>query len=188
MDETRSNAPQHGRKSETASPGGPSDRQPASDGWAGHSPTRLPVRRHPAHGLLISPDTPTIVYLTVCTKDRQPWLAAHEVHALLRLVWTAASAWLVGRYILMPDHVHLFAAPGETEIPFDNWIRYWKSQFSKGHHNPNHRWQTDHWDTRLRSWEAYDSKWDYVCNNPVRRGLVAKAEDWPFQGEIHPLY
>jgi putative transposase len=102
----------------------------------------------------------------------------------------------------MPDHIHLFAAPGPivdsnrlsgsfalpgTVIPFDNWVRYWKSQFSKRHRNPAHRWQTDHWDTRLRRSESYASKWEYVRNNPVRHGLVKSAEDWPFQGRIHDL-
>ena len=75
------------------------------------------MRKHPAHGVLIIPNRPTIVYLTVCTKDRQPWLATPEVHALLRLVWTDAAAWLVGKYMIMPDHIHLFAAPDKWQSP-----------------------------------------------------------------------
>jgi len=27
-------------------------------------------------------------------------------------------------------------------------------------------------------------KWDYVRENPVRAGLVSKAEEWKYQGEI----
>ena len=146
------------------------------------------MRKHPAHGVLVVPNRPPIVYLTVCTKGRQPWLATSEVHDLLRSVWTDdATAWLVGKYIIMPDHIHLFAAPGQMEITFDNWVRYWKSQFSKQHRNPAHRWQTDHWDTRLRASESYASKWEYVSNNPVRHGLVERAEYWPFQGQIYDL-
>jgi putative transposase len=137
--------------------------------------------------VLINPETPTIVFLTVCTKDRQPWLATADNHSLLRRVWTEATAWLVGRYMVMPDHLHLFAAPGHPELSLERWVQYWKSQFSKGHGNRAHRWQTDHWDTRLRSGESYDSKWEYVVNNPVRHGLVARAEDWPYQGEINEL-
>ena len=34
---------------------------------------------------------------------------------------------------------------------------------------------------------AYEEKWEYVRNNPVRAGLAARAEDWPFQGVIHEL-
>jgi hypothetical protein len=39
----------------------------------------------------------------------------------------------------------------------------------------------------LRSGESYSQKWDYVRENPVRGGLVERAEDWPFAGEIHDL-
>jgi putative transposase len=132
------------------------------------------------------PSKPTIAFLTVCTKDRRPWLATDAVHALLREVWADSSAWLVGRYVLMPDHVHLFAAPGGAGIIFDNWVKYWKSQFSKRHQDPNHRWQTDHFDRRLRDGENYAEKWEYVRQNPVRHKL-ARAEDWPYQGELNAL-
>ena len=141
----------------------------------------------PAHGVLINPDRPTIVFLTVCTEGRGIWLTDEAIHQRLRDGWDRAQAWLVGRYVLMPDHLHLFAAPGTSEIPLDNWVRYWKSQFSKALGDSSRRWQTDHWDTRLRSEESYEEKWWYVRNNPVRAGLVAQAEEWPFQGELNQL-
>lgn len=84
----------------------------------------------------------------------------------------------------MPDHVHLFAARVTEEVPFDNWVRFWKSQFSKRHAEPSHKWQTDHWDTRMRSLASYEEKWEYVRANPVRHGLVASVIDWPFQGDL----
>jgi putative transposase len=144
-------------------------------------------RKHPTHGVFIFPNEPTIVFLTVCTKDRVRWLASPDIHELLRSVWTAATAWFVGRYMIMPDHIHLFATPGSPELPLENWVKYWKSQFSKHHHDPTHRWLTDHWDTRLRDQNGYSEKWDYVVNNPVRHGLVERAEEWPYQGEIYEL-
>jgi putative transposase len=161
---------------------------------------RRATRKHPAHGILIPSRHPTVVFLTVCTKDRRPWLANPDVHGLLRSIWLNAEAWLVGRYVLMPDHLHLFCAPNEdgsagaspsqagaASVPLDNWVRYWKSQFSKRHGNPVRRWQSDHWDTRLRREESYDAKWEYVRNNPVRAGLVERADDWLYEGEIHVL-
>jgi putative transposase len=87
----------------------------------------------------------------------------------------------------MPDHIHLFAAPGRKPLPFDNWVRYWKSQFSKAHRVSAHRWQTDHWDTRLRTFASYDDKWNYVRLNPLRHGLVRDADEWPYQGELNEL-
>jgi putative transposase len=146
-----------------------------------------PRRKHPVHGVILLPDQPTIVFLTVCTKDRAQWLASPDIHDLLLAVWTNAAAWLVGRYVIMPDHIHLFAALGTLELPLENWVKYWKSQFTKQHRCPEHRWQTDHWDTRLRSGQSYEDKWQYVFNNPVRHGLVERPEEWPHQGEIYEL-
>jgi putative transposase len=147
----------------------------------------IPDRRHPAHGVRNRLNEPIIVFLTVCTKHRAAWLATSINHALLREVWTQATGWLVGRYVIMPDHLHLFAAPGSLVIELDPWVRYWKSQFTKQHPEKGDRWQTDHWDSRLRSGESYDSKWEYVVQNPVRHGLVERAEDWPYQGELFHL-
>jgi putative transposase len=65
-------------------------------------------RKHPAHGVRISLAEPTIVFLTVCTKDRGPWLACGEAHQALLDALKAAGTWCVGRYVLMPDHLHLF--------------------------------------------------------------------------------
>ena len=144
-------------------------------------------RKRPAHGVLIYNHQATIVFLTVCTKDRVPWLADDEIHSLLRSVWKEATAWLVGKYVIMPDHIHIFAAPGPIHVSFDNWVRYWKSRFMKQHGKPAHRWQPNHWDTRLRASGSYAEKWEYVRNNPVRHGLVDCAEVWSFQGEIHVL-
>jgi hypothetical protein len=36
----------------------------------------------------------------------------------------------------------------------------------------------------LRSEESYAQKWGYVRDNPLRAGLVANADDWPYAGEI----
>ena len=49
------------------------------------------------------------------------------------------------------------------------------------------RWQTDCWDTQLRSAEHYHERWEYVRLNPVRKELVNRVEDWPWQGELDVL-
>ncbi|MBI5496720.1 MAG: hypothetical protein HY904_17030 [Deltaproteobacteria bacterium] len=127
-----------------------------------------------------------IVFLTVCTRAREPWLSTQENHQLLRAVWAQAASWLVGRYVVMPDHLHLFAAPNGGAHSLEAWVAFWKSLFSR-RCGMGGRWQRDHWDTRLRHGESYASKWEYVRNNPVRHGLVTRAEDWPFQGELAVL-
>ena len=48
-------------------------------------------------------------------------------------------------------------------------------------------WQDGFFDHLIRNSESYGQKWAYVHENPVRKGMVAKAEDWPFGGEIVPI-
>ena len=46
------------------------------------------------------------------------------------------------------------------------------------------RWQSGGMHHRIRSGEGAEAKRQYMMMNPVRAGLVAKAEEWPFRGEI----
>ncbi|MHC5040447.1 MAG: REP-associated tyrosine transposase [Planctomycetota bacterium] len=144
-------------------------------------------RKKPARGVHYDPERPTIVFVTVCTKNRDPWLANAEVHDILLEMWKDASAWQVGRYTIMPDHVHLFAGYTGSEISLENWVRYWKAKFTKRYKQMGKDWQSGFWDRRIRRGESYEEKWKYMQNNPVRHGLVDKPGDWIFQGEMHPL-
>ena len=44
-------------------------------------------------------------------------------------------------------------------------------------------WQRDFFDHRLRKDEGYTEKAHYIRMNPVRAGLVARPEDWPYVWE-----
>jgi putative transposase len=90
----------------------------------------LPNRRRPAHHPPIERfNEPVFVLVTVCTQDRRPVLASPSVHSLCREIWQAADYWRVGRYVLMPDHLHLFCAPGRIPMPrLNQWVEFWKSR------------------------------------------------------------
>ena len=148
---------------------------------------REPGRRHPARGVQIEVGQPTIVFLTVCTKNRERWLAQKPVEQALISVWQEADTWLVGEYILMPDHLHLFCAPRDLHFTLQQWVTYWKREFSCLHLAETGTWQRDFWDTRLRRGENYTEKWHYVRQNPVRAGLTKSADEWPFQGRLNSL-
>ena len=146
-------------------------------------------RGKPTHGVKIDLGTPTIVMVTVCAKDRETWLASPDVHEALEETWRNADAWAVGRYVMLPDHLHLFCSPRDPAVALPSWIAYWKSLASRRWPRPGEKplWQKNFWDTELRTHERYEWKWQYVFANPVRRGLVARAEEWPFAGEIECL-
>ena len=148
-------------------------------------------RHHPAHPPLHEGfNTPTIVFLTVCTVGRKPVLADPCAHAALCEAWGLVAAWTVGRYVIMPDHLHLFCAPAEfPPRPLKQWVACWKSHAARHWPRPEDAplWQRDFWDTQLRRSENYTEKWQYVLANPVRAKLVERIEDWPHQGEMNVL-
>ena len=147
-------------------------------------------RKHPIHFAPFEAyNRSTIIFVTACTASCRKILATRETHSTVVRAWQRASTWLVGRYVIMPDHLHLFCAPNGIETPsLERWMRYWKSLVTKALGAKSETvWQRHHWDRQLRSGESYDSKWEYVRDNPVRHGYVAQIDEWPYQGELNEL-
>jgi REP element-mobilizing transposase RayT len=91
----------------------------------------------------------------------------------------------LGRYVLLPDHVHLFVCGG-VAFKLSQWVGGLKRAMGLALSAQAEEaiWQPGFFDRLLRSDESYSSKWEYVRQNPVRHGLVARAGDWPYQGEF----
>jgi putative transposase len=148
-------------------------------------------RKRPAHFPTVeSGFRSTIIFLTVCTKGRRPLLANEGTAKLIVEAWSAADFWIIGRYVILPDHIHLFCAPN-TFPPqsLKKWVSFWKNYVTRRWPNRDDIpiWQPEYWDRQLRRGESYGQKWDYVENNPVRHGYVASAEDWRYRGELNVL-
>ena len=96
--------------------------------------TDLPKRKHPVHlPNLQRHNEPVIVFLTVCTRNRHALLANSAMQAMLVNAWGLARQWHVGRYLVMPDHVHLFCSPAVHEAEnVKDWAAYWKGLISRG--------------------------------------------------------
>jgi putative transposase len=87
----------------------------------------------------------------------------------------------------MPDHLHVFCAPADPSFALETWICFWKREFRRKHGRADWGFQSRGWHHRLRPQEDYSVKWRYVQENPVRRGLVERSEDWPFKGRVFDL-
>ena len=129
-----------------------------------------------------------IIFLTVCSHKKQPVLASPEMHNALIKAWNEADHWIVGRYVILPDHIHLFCAPTRRDnAGVADWVSYWKRLVSKEFPELQPIWQRDCWDTQLRRHESYSEKWAYARNNPMRAGLTETPEEWPLQGTLNHL-
>jgi REP element-mobilizing transposase RayT len=120
-------------------------------------------------------------------------LASEIASSVLRSEWGGAFArhgWRIGRFVIMPDHVHFFCAeqPAGAKRTLTQFMDYWKEWTSKGLSAAcslsQPVWQRQFFDHVLRHEESYSEKWSYVRDNPVRAGLVERWEDWPYQGFV----
>jgi putative transposase len=127
--------------------------------------------------------------VTFCTHHRRQYLANEKIHvAFVSLAKRAEHEFnvAVDRYVIMPEHVHLFVRGGPNFV-LGGWVGVLKRALAKGGELSAARrqiWQEGSLDHVLRSDESYAEKWNYVRQNPVRAGLVARAEEWPYQGGI----
>ena len=156
---------------------------------AWNSPLHAHVgRKTPAKGVRLNLSGPNILWVTICSKDRETWMAQRAVVEILNDVWlNHATAWLVGDYLVMPDHAHFFCGPKDFQFTVERWLAYFKECFSKRNSQTEWRWQRGGFHHRVRSQEEFAKKWTYMMENPVRKGLVVRMEDWPWKGRVHDV-
>ena len=133
-----------------------------------------------------------VYFVTTCVAGRTPILATPETHRILLQEWSGwrkRHGWMVGRYVVMPDHVHFFATPLPlTDVPLHLVVGKWKEWTSKNIlkavNGKAPLWQPEFFDHLLRSKESLADKWEYIRQNPARAGLVARSEYWTYAGSI----
>jgi putative transposase len=129
-----------------------------------------------------------LFFVTMCTLHRRKIPSLEAAHKALLLYGTQATKEFnvaLGRYVIMPDHLHFFVR-GDQNFLLGNWVKGLKRAILKSFPGEHERsfWQPGFFDHLLRNDESYAQKWEYVRQNPMRAGLVEFAEDWPHQGEI----
>src|SRR5690348_7621314 len=109
-----------------------------------------------------------VYFVTTCTFHRRRIVTSPAVGAILTNEWKAAHdrhRWAIGRYVIMPDHVHFFCAADPDAVPLERFLQRWKEWTSKlmirqlGFQRPI--WQEEFFDHVLRSEESHSQKWEY---------------------------
>ena len=141
----------------------------------------VPPRKRLPHGVPVWVDPAKEIYfVTVCCRNRGANQLAipHVGEPLIETIRhrNERGDWFAHLAMLMPDHVHLLLSfPHDRRVQNSN--SKWKEWTAK---TLAIEWQRDFFEHRLRRDESYRAKADYILMNPVRAGLVAQPEDWPF--------
>ena len=114
------------------------------------------------------------------------------------LFWDARR-WDVYAAVVMPDHVHVLVrprpiSPSSPEV-FHSLSAILHSVKGFTSHRINDRlnrsgcvWQDETYDRIMRDEEEFIEKWHYIRTNPVKAGLVATPEEYPWHYEaVYPM-
>ena len=131
-------------------------------------------------------ETGRILFVTFCKGNRSPFSPEAKDAVLQHCLHDDGIRFQLHAAVIMPDHVHLLLTPlrDEKGWPYSLPIilKLLKGASARtvnrlsGSTGPV--WQEESFDHCLRSQESFAEKLEYLRQNPVRRGLVKKPEDY----------
>ncbi len=141
-------------------------------------------------------------FVTFSCYRRQPFFNSPRVHDLFPICLERMRRRFhlrVYGYVVMPEHVHLLLSEPEHGGLADA-IHFLKLSFTKrlrsqvsaqktganlGHDSSRSFWQKRYYDRNVRNHEEFINDLKYIHRDPVKRGLVARPEDWPWSSYRH---
>ena len=128
------------------------------------------------------------IFVTFCKLIRDPFPDAARDLILAHCLYDRGRRIDLWAAVVMPDHVHLLLTPLADEqgwpYPLPAILKLIKGISARsvnkilGMSGPV--WQEESFDHTLRSDGSLQEKLEYIRQNPVRRGLAAKPEDYPW--------
>ncbi len=97
--------------------------------------------------------------------------------------YVAAKKFKVHDFVVMPDHVHPLLTVG-SDMTIERTMQYVKGGFSyrvkKETGYAGEVWQRGYSEVRVEDGHSFEEHRRYIAENPVKAGLVASAELFPF--------
>jgi REP element-mobilizing transposase RayT len=154
------------------------------------APTRGPHQSNLRKGRVSIPED--CYFITTCTQNRNPLFATGQSSEVLinSLKWLRDQGRirLLG-FVIMPDHMHVaFALGAPSTATLADVMQAFKSFTShalKRLNGVSEVWQDGYYDHRLRDRGDFEKRLMYMHDNPVRKGLVKFAGEYPFS-TAHP--
>lgn len=140
------------------------------------------------------------VFFTVTLQERGTRLLLDHITTLRRAVAVtkAERPFHIRAWVVLPDHLHcVWTLPGGDSDFSTRW-RLIKTRFSRALPQGNLRrshvarqergiWQRRFWEHHIRDEGDMAEHVTYCWINPVKHGLVERAEDWPYSSIHHNL-
>ncbi|MGB3314332.1 MAG: transposase [Albidovulum sp.] len=137
-------------------------------------------------------------FFTVRLEDRRSDLLLREIELLRDCLRLCRRRWpfVIDTAVILPDHLHMIWTLPDGDGNFSARWRLIKSSFSRNVPPPGVRapskvargekgiWQRRFWEHRIRDDADLGVHRDLILTAPVRAGLVARPQDWPFSS-IH---
>jgi putative transposase len=138
------------------------------------------------NGGALAPALMTTYFITICAHMQQSLFQRDEVAELMVatfLKYRDAGEFELHEYVVMPNHIHLLVSIEEQQ-QLSRVIQLVKGGFSHSlrDHGIAFRavWQQRYHDRRVRDANEFAEFAHYIRQNPVRKGLVENAADYPF--------
>jgi putative transposase len=128
------------------------------------------------------------LFITFCKGNQIPFTPQTRDVILQHCLHDNGKRYELHAAVVMPDHVHLLLTPMRDDkgwpYALPQILKLLKGTsaraINKVLHSSGPIWQEESFDHVLRSQESFEQKREYVRQNPVRRGLVKKPEDYPW--------
>jgi putative transposase len=120
-----------------------------------------------------------------CWQSRAVFQVPENAEILIETIfhYRDSSAYLLHEFVVMPDHLHLLLTPSTT-ASLEKAIQLIKGGSSHRIHKVRDQrmeiWQVGFYDWTIRDRDDWQSKVEYIHDNPVRAKLVENARDWPY--------
>jgi len=106
-----------------------------------------------------------------------------EILVKTLLEYQGKGNYLLHEFVLMPDHLHLLLTPAES-TSLEKALQLIRGGSSHEIHrvrgSNSQIWQSGFHESRVRDWNDYKNKLDYIHFNPVVAKLVGRPQDWPY--------
>jgi REP element-mobilizing transposase RayT len=97
----------------------------------------------------------------------------------------------LGAFVVMPDHYH-WVAVLERDSDLGQIMKsigsYSARHINRALSRSGKVWQEGYYERAIRNSENVQAVFDYIHQNPVRKGLVGRAEDWPYSSLNRTYY